>query len=119
MNASAQNHPSRRTALKSFSATTALAASGLLPKSVYAAPPASANDTLRVGLIGAGNRAMWLTRALARESHRAELVAVCDCYLPQIDVLAADNRKAPKAGDSWNRYRPRNRSSAMTRPMQC
>ena len=104
MNPSPQNKPSRRTVLKSIGATTTLAASGLLPSMIYAAPSASANDKLRVGLIGAGNRAKWLTRALSRESHRAELVAVCDCYLPQIDVLAADNKNDPKAGDSWKRY---------------
>jgi predicted dehydrogenase len=104
MNTLPQNEPSRRTALKSIGATTALAASGLLPSTIYAAPSPSANDKLRVGLIGAGNRAKWLTRALGRESHRAELVAVCDCYLPQIDVLAADNKKDPRAGDSWKRY---------------
>ncbi|MEO1527644.1 MAG: Gfo/Idh/MocA family oxidoreductase [Planctomycetota bacterium] len=99
-----KNHRSRRTALKSLGATTALAASGQLPRTIHAAPFKAANDTLRVGLIGAGNRAKWLTRALSRESHRAELVAVCDCYLPQIDVLAADNKKDPKAGESWQRY---------------
>jgi predicted dehydrogenase len=104
MNHSTQKHSSRRTALKSISATTALAASGLLPSAVHSAPAASASDKLRVGLIGAGGRAKWLTRALGRESDRAELVAVCDCYLPQIDGLAADNTKDPKAGDSWNRY---------------
>ena len=104
MNTSPRNHSSRRMALKSIGATTALAASGLLPQVIYAAPSASANDKLRVGLIGAGTRARWLTRALSRESHRAELVAVCDCYLPQIDVLAADNKNDPKAGDSWRRY---------------
>ncbi len=104
MNTLPQNEPSRRTALKSIGATTALAASGLLPSTIYAAPSASANGKLRVGLIGAGNRAKWLTRALGRESHRAEMVAVCDCYLPQIDVLAADNKNDLKAGDSWKRY---------------
>lgn len=104
MNPSAQYQPSRRTALKSLGATTALAATGLLPRAMYGAPSASANDKLRVGLIGAGTRARWLTRALGRESHRAELIAVCDCYLPQIDVLAADNKDNPKAGDSWKRY---------------
>lgn len=104
MNTLPHNEHSRRTALKSIGATTALAASGLLPSTIYAAPSPSANDKLRVGLIGAGNRAKWLTRALGRESHRAELVAVCDCYLPQINVLAADNKNDPKAGDSWKRY---------------
>lgn len=104
MNSSPKNIPSRRTVLKSIGETTTLAASGLLPSMIYAAPPAAANNKLRVGLIGAGNRAKWLTRALGRESHLAELVAVCDCHLPQIDALAADNTKNPRAGDSWKRY---------------
>lgn len=104
MNIFPQNEPSRRTALKSIGATTALAASGLLPSMTCAALSASVNGKLRVGLIGAGNRAKWLTRALSRESHRAELVAVSDCYLPQIDVLAADNKNDPKAGAAWARY---------------
>lgn len=103
MNPSPQNKHSRRVVLKSIGATSTLAASGLLPSMIYAAPSASAKDKLRVGLIGAGNRAKWLTRALSRESHRAELVAVCDCYLPQIDLLAADNKSDPKTGD-WKRY---------------
>lgn len=103
MNLSQQQHASRRTVLKSLGKTTAIAASGLVPSPIYAASPA-VNNKLRVGLIGAGNRAKWLTRALSREFHRAELVAVCDCYLPQIDTLAADNTKDPKAGDSWKRY---------------
>ncbi|WP_039962231.1 Gfo/Idh/MocA family protein [Rhodopirellula europaea] len=104
MNPSPHNHPSRRTALKSIGATTTLAASGLVPSMIYAAPSTSGSDKLRVGLIGAGGRAKWLTRALGRESHRAKLVAVCDCYLPQIDALAADNKNDPRAGDSWKRY---------------
>ncbi|EMB16022.1 NADH-dependent dehydrogenase [Rhodopirellula europaea 6C] len=90
--------------MKSIGATTTLAASGLVPSMIYAAPSTSGSDKLRVGLIGAGGRAKWLTRALGRESHRAKLVAVCDCYLPQIDALAADNKNDPRAGDSWKRY---------------
>ncbi len=104
MNPCPQDMPSRRTVLKSIGATTTLAASGLLPSTIHVATSSSANNKLRVGLIGAGNRAKWLTRALSRESHRAQLVAVCDCYLPQIDVLAADNKNDPKAGDSWKRF---------------
>ena len=104
MNSAPNINRSRRTALKSIGATTALTASGLFPSMIHAAPAAAANDKLRVGLIGAGGRARWLTRALSRESHRAELVAVCDCHLPQIDALAVDNKKDPKAGDSWKRY---------------
>nr|WP_231741078.1 Gfo/Idh/MocA family oxidoreductase [Thalassoglobus neptunius] len=90
--------------MKSLGTTAALAVSALLPASIYAAPSASSTDKLRIGLIGAGGRAKWLTRALGRESHRAELVAVCDCYLPQIDLLAADNKNDPKAGERWKRY---------------
>ena len=104
MSNSPRQYSSRRTALKSIGATTALAASGLSPRAIHAAPSTSADSKLRVGLIGAGNRAKWLTRALGRESHRAKLVAVCDCYLPQIDVLAAENKDNPKAGDLWQRY---------------
>ncbi|EGF26755.1 Gfo/Idh/MocA family protein [Rhodopirellula baltica] len=104
MTTTPQNSPSRRTVLKSIGATTALAASGLAPSAIDAATSTAARDKLRVGLIGAGNRAKWLTRALSRESQRAELVAVCDCYLPQIDALAADDKKNPKTGDSWKRY---------------
>lgn len=104
MKPSPENKTSRRSALKSIGATTTLAASGLLTSTIYAAPRTSEDKKLRVGLIGAGNRAKWLTRALSRESDRAELVAVCDCYLPQIDALAADNKNNPRAGDSWKRY---------------
>ncbi|MEM9369081.1 MAG: Gfo/Idh/MocA family oxidoreductase [Planctomycetota bacterium] len=104
MNDLPRNRASRRSVLRSIGTTVAITASGLIPKAVHAAPSANAEDKLRVGLIGAGNRAKWLTRALSRESHRAELVAVCDCCLPQIDVLAADNKSDPQAGASWKRY---------------
>ncbi len=95
---------SRRAVMKSIGGFTALAASGLLPSAIHAAPATSGTDKLRIGLIGAGTRAKWLTRALSRDAHRAELVAVCDCYLPQIDALAADNKQDPKAGAAWKRY---------------
>jgi predicted dehydrogenase len=64
----------------------------------------SANDKIRVGLIGAGNRAKWLARSIAREGNRAELVAVCDCYLPQVDVLAADYEQGTKVKPKWAVY---------------
>lgn len=104
MNPSLQKNPSRRALLKSIGTTGTLAASGLLPSTIHAASSSSRNNKLRVGLIGAGNRAKWLTRALSREAHRAELVAVCDCYLPQIDTLASDNKNDPQAGAGWKRY---------------
>lgn len=90
--------------MKSLGATAALTATGVIPSAVHAEPAAASQNRLRVGLIGAGTRAKWLTRAMSRESHRAELAAVCDCYLPQIDALAADNKNNPSAGDAWKRY---------------
>ncbi|MEM0926240.1 MAG: Gfo/Idh/MocA family oxidoreductase [Planctomycetota bacterium] len=59
-----------------------------------------ANGLIRIGLIGAGNRAKWLTRALSRESGRVKLIAVSDCFLSQAERLKADRREA---GDdpSW------------------
>ena len=63
-----------------------------------------ANDKRRIGLIGAGTRAKWLSRALSRESDRAELVAVCDCFLPQVDLLAAEYRKGSQTDPQWNVY---------------
>lgn len=104
MTSSTRKPTSRRTALKTMGATTALASYELSPSTIYAAPGKSEKKKLRVGLVGAGGRAKWLTRALSRESHRAELIAVCDCYLPQIDLLAADNKNDPQAGDSWRRF---------------
>ncbi|MEO1616837.1 MAG: Gfo/Idh/MocA family oxidoreductase [Planctomycetota bacterium] len=95
---------------RQFIESSTKAASVLAIPSVYAAAasaaagPRDANSKIRVGLIGAGNRAKWLTRALARESNRAELVAVCDCYLPQVGVLADEFRKSQKQDPTWNRY---------------
>ncbi|MCR9201391.1 MAG: Gfo/Idh/MocA family oxidoreductase [Planctomycetaceae bacterium] len=77
-------------------------AAGPLAAGIFAAGDA-ARPPSRVGLIGAGTRAKWLTRALAREAHRAQLVAVSDCFLPQIDVLAAEPSNSPTA-KSWRRY---------------
>lgn len=90
--------------MKSLGATATLTATGVIPSAVHAEPAAASPNKLRVGLIGAGTRAKWLTRAMSHESHRAELVSVCDCYLPQIDALAADNKNNPNAGDAWKPY---------------
>lgn len=96
---------SRRDLLKTAGAASSLVIPSFVPATVQAeSTRTSANGKIRVGLIGAGNRAKWLTRALSRESDRAELVAVSDCYLPQIDVLAEEHRKSSKGKPHWTTY---------------
>ena len=86
-------------------ATTALTIPTLISaKALSAQDRRGANDKRRIGLIGAGTRAKWLSRALSRESDRAELVAVCDCHLPQVDLLAAEYRKSSQTDPQWNVY---------------
>lgn len=50
-----------------------------------------ANDTIRVGFIGAGNRANLLMDQLPKEG--AEIVAVADCFLPRAYEAAGKRRK--------------------------
>ena len=95
---------SRRHFLKTAAAST-LAIPSFIPTTAIAAPGRSgANGKIRVGLIGAGGRARWLSKALSRESNRAELVAVCDCHLPQIEGLAEEYRKNNQVDSRWAAY---------------
>ena len=97
--------PSRRRFLKSLASTSAMTLSGLAPSSVLAAAERSGADgKLRIGMIGAGTRAKYLSRAISRETNRAELVAVCDCYLRQVDALAAEYRSSVKQEPKWKSY---------------
>jgi predicted dehydrogenase len=101
----ARNSASRRNFLKTASTASLLALPTFIPSTALAAPDRTgANGKIRVGLIGAGNRAKWLSRCMARESARAELVAVCDCYLPQVDALAADYEQSARAKPQWTAY---------------
>lgn len=101
-----QSDRSRREFIRdSISTTSALALPAAFRSTAFAAPgPRDANSKVRVGLIGAGNRAKWLTRALSREAVRAELVAVCDCHLPQVQALSAEYRKSNKVEPHWSIY---------------
>ena len=88
---------SRRDFLKTAAPASLLALPAFVPSAALAAPDRTgANGKIRVGLIGAGNRAKWLSRGLAREGARAELVAVCDCYLPQVDSGRSENSNVDK-----------------------
>ena len=96
---------SRRDFLKTAATASLLPLPAFVPSTALAAPDRTgANGKIRVGLIGAGNRAKWLSRCMARESARAELVAVCDCYLPQVDTLAADYEQSTHAKPRWAAY---------------
>ena len=96
---------SRREFLKTAAAASAIALPTFISSTVLAGPNRTgANGKLRVGLIGAGTRARWLSRAISRESARAELVAVCDCYLPQIDKLADEFRATVKQEPQWSKW---------------
>jgi len=93
----------RRDVLKTAAATLAIPT--FIPSSVLASPGRTgANGKIRIGIIGTGNRAKWLTRAVIRESKRAEIVAVCDCFLPQVDKLAAEYRASAKKEPEWTAY---------------
>jgi len=95
----------RRDFLKTAGAATALSLPAWLPSPSLAAPErTAANDRIRIGLIGAGTRARWLSRAVSRESQRADLVAVSDCYLPAVDKLAEEYRSSVKQEPNWNVY---------------
>ncbi len=91
---------SRRDFLRTASAASALAIPTFIPSSVLAGPGRSgAGGKIRVGLIGAGGRARWLSKVMSRKSDRAEIVAAADCNLPQVGKLANDNGNA-----SWTAY---------------
>ncbi len=78
-------------------ATGALAFPLVAPRRVW-----GANDRIRVGVIGAGNRANLLMDQLPKE---AEIVAVADCNLPR--CYEAAGRRIGRPGMSpakWNLY---------------
>ncbi len=83
---------------RQFLGTTAALATGtivspLVSRIALAAP--GANDRIRVGAIGVGNRATLLLQQLPES---AEIVALCDCNLPRAEAFKA------KAGGAWPVY---------------
>ena len=62
---------SRRDFLKTAATASLLAIPSFVPSTVLAGPGRTgANGKIRVGLIGAGGRARWLSRCMAREGAR-------------------------------------------------
>jgi predicted dehydrogenase len=73
-----QTQPSRRTFLMA-SGLTALASTRIL----------GANDTLRIGVIGAGGRMGGLLKAADQVGQPYQIVAVSDVYAPRCDAIRA------------------------------
>lgn len=87
-------HTHRRDFLKKTTIAAGAASSALwLPRSLRAAQ--GANDRIRVGAIGVGNRGSLLLQQLPES---AELVALADCNLPRAEAFKA------KAGGDWPVY---------------
>lgn len=92
----------RRDFLRHSTAATAAAVSMpyFVPSHVLSAPGrAGANDRVKVGLIGCGGRGRHLMAGENLSEH-ADLVAVADCYLAQMDAAA----KVIPGAEKWNRY---------------
>ncbi|NNJ24725.1 Gfo/Idh/MocA family protein [Alienimonas chondri] len=88
----------------STAAASAAALPAAFPSGAPAATRRTADDPIRVGLIGAGGRARWLLRALLRDGDRSRLVAVCDCHLPQVAALAEEYQKQIGQEPKWAVY---------------
>jgi hypothetical protein len=58
----------------------------------------SANDRIRVGIIGVGGRARWILKNEAMPG--ADVVAVSDCFLSRMDEAASQ----VAGGDRWKKY---------------
>lgn len=78
---------------RSFLATSGLAAGAAMAasRSVF-----GANDRIRIGVIGTGERASFLMQEIAKlkESHQVEITAVCDVWRPNREAAAARVEKA-------------------------
>jgi predicted dehydrogenase len=76
----------RRNFLK---ASATLAGAAAIGAPAIANSSASANDRVRVGLVGMGGRMQAHVRALAQmEQENVEIVAVCDCDQPRLEAVA-------------------------------
>ena len=75
----------RRRFLKS--AAAAVAAPYFVPSSVLAGPDQpGANDRLRIGVIGAGNRVAWLLNNWG-DPGQFHLAAIADCYAKKLSAF--------------------------------
>ncbi len=81
--------------------TTSLALAGTLATLPASAKPVGANDRIRVGFIGVGNRGDQVLDAFLTHKD-CEVVAFCDLYEP---YLAPANRKAGGKATLYHDYR--------------
>src|SRR5690348_5365200 len=66
-----------------------------------------ANDRLKIGVIGVGNRARWLMQYFGKELDDVDLVAVADCYLARCyGKDPAQTRATPfnEGSEKWAKY---------------
>lgn len=88
------NPPTRRMFLKSSTLATAGVALGL--KTAFARRARAANEKVRVGVIGVGNRGTQLLKACLKQPD-VEIAALCDVYDPYLTRKDADVEQRVRA----------------------
>ncbi len=63
-----------------------------------------ANNRLKVGVIGVGNRARWLMQYFGKELDEVDLVAVADCYLPRTFGKDPGMARATPLNEGWEKW---------------
>ena len=93
---------SRRRFMKELAAVSSLALPALVPRHVLGASnTTAASERINVAMIGLGTRGRYLSSVI---SGQANLVAVCDCYAPRFNELAARHQKHDGSAVTWNTY---------------
>jgi predicted dehydrogenase len=103
-------HPTtRRQFLRHSTATTAGAALGLNLLGARAHPVLGANDKVRVGFVGVGNRGSQLLQRFMKQDD-VEIAALCDVYEPYLardysrvgkEVIDSIGARVPKMGEKF------------------
>jgi predicted dehydrogenase len=93
----------RRDFLRTAAAGAALPS--LIPAAVLGGPDRpGANERVKVGIIGCGGRARWILRE-GKDVKGFRPVAICDCFLPQIDYFLAAAALRQKNAKSYEDFR--------------
>ena len=103
-------HPTtRRQFLRNSTATTAGVALGMNLLGTRARPVLGANDKVRVGFIGVGNRGSQLLQGFMKQGD-VEIAALCDVYAPYLardysrvgkEVIDSIGARVPKMGEKF------------------
>lgn len=98
------NEFTRREFAETGAMTAAAVLGGPLLSSAADARIVGANDRVRLGMIGVGNRGGQLISAF-RGQHDAEIVAVCDVYQPHLEKAANSISQSEKPVRKFTDYR--------------